>query len=73
MVPGAMLTEGALAVLGLGIPPPNPSWGSMLADGRNYLDTSWWLATLPGLAILITVLGINQLGDWLRDELDPRR
>jgi peptide/nickel transport system permease protein len=67
-----IVLESALSFLGLGIPPPTPTWGSMLADGRVYLSTAWWLATFPGLAILLTVLGINLLGDGLRDTLDPR-
>ncbi|HUJ70282.1 MAG TPA: ABC transporter permease [Syntrophorhabdales bacterium] len=64
--------ESALSFLGLGVKPPTPSWGGMLADGRIYLTVAWWIATLPGVAIVITVLGGNLLGDWLRDELDPR-
>jgi peptide/nickel transport system permease protein len=68
-----IISEAALSFLGLGVEPRIPSWGSMLADGRQYLDVAWWLATLPGLAIMVTVLGINLLGDWLRDEFDPRR
>jgi peptide/nickel transport system permease protein len=67
-----IVVESALSFLGLGVPPPTPTWGGMLADGRVYLSTAWWLATFPGLAILITVLGINLLGDGLRDTLDPR-
>ena len=64
--------ESALSFLGLGVKPPTPSWGGMLADGRIYLTAAWWIATLPGIAIVITVLGGNLLGDWLRDELDPK-
>lgn len=67
-----IVIESALSFLGLGVQPPTPTWGSMLADGRVYLSTAWWLATFPGLAILVTVLGINLLGDGLRDTLDPR-
>ena len=67
-----IIVESALSFLGLGIPPPTPTWGGMLADGRVYMSTAWWLATFPGLAILVTVLGINLLGDGLRDTLDPR-
>ena len=67
-----IMIESALSFLGLGVQPPTPTWGGMLADGRVYLSTAWWLATFPGLAILITVLGINLLGDGLRDTLDPR-
>jgi peptide/nickel transport system permease protein len=64
--------EAALSFLGLGVQPPTPSWGGMLADGRGYLASAWWLATFPGLAIMITVLGANLLGDAVRDRLDPR-
>ncbi|MBI4241505.1 MAG: ABC transporter permease [Candidatus Rokubacteria bacterium] len=67
-----IVVESALSFLGLGVQPPTPTWGGMLADGRVYLSTAWWLATFPGLAILVTVLGINLLGDGLRDTLDPR-
>ena len=67
-----IVIESALSFLGLGVQPPTPTWGGMLADGRVYLSTAWWLATFPGLAILVTVLGINLLGDGLRDALDPR-
>ncbi len=67
-----IIMEAALSFLGLGIQPPTPSWGGMLADGRVYLATSWWLATFPGLVIMLVVLGINLLGNWLRDILDPR-
>jgi len=67
-----IIMEAALSFLGLGIQPPTPTWGGMLADGRVYLATSWWLATFPGLVIMLVVLGINLLGNWLRDMLDPR-
>lgn len=67
-----IIMEASLSFLGLGIQPPTVSWGGILSDGRDYLATSWWLATFPGLAITITVLGIIFLGDWLRDILDPR-
>lgn len=66
-----ILLESSLSFLGLGVPPSVPSWGAMLADGRPYLDTAWWLSTLPGLAILLVALSINVLGDHLRDRLDP--
>lgn len=69
----AILSEASLSFLGLGVPPEIPSWGGMLADGRAYISTAWWLALFPGLAIFATVLGINLLGDGLRDLLDPRR
>jgi peptide/nickel transport system permease protein len=67
-----IISEAALSFLGLGVQPTVPSWGSMLADGRQYLATAWWVATLPGLGITVTVLAINLVGDWLRDQLDPR-
>ncbi len=69
---GAILTGAALSFLGLGVQPPTPEWGTMLSDGRNYLRKAWWVTTFPGLAIMITVLAINMLGDGLRDALDPR-
>lgn len=71
-VASTIIAEAALSFLGLGIQPPEVSWGGMLSDGRNYLATSWWIATFPGLAITVTVLGVVFLGDWLRDILDPR-
>jgi peptide/nickel transport system permease protein len=67
-----ILMESALSFLGLGVPPPTPTWGRMLAEGRDYLTVAGWIAVFPGLAILLTVLGINLLGDGLRDLLDPR-
>ncbi|MNJ71964.1 Dipeptide transport system permease protein DppC [compost metagenome] len=66
-----IITEASLSFLGLGIKPPTVSWGGMLSDGRQYIATSWWVATFPGLAITFTVLGVIFLGDWLRDVLDP--
>lgn len=71
-VANAIIAEAALSFLGLGVEPSIPTWGGMLADGRTYLASAWWLATFPGLAIMVTVLGINLLGDWARDVLDPR-
>lgn len=71
-VAGNIISEASLSFLGLGIPPSIPTWGSMLAEGREYLRRAWWLATFPGLSIMLTVLSINVLGDWLRDYLDPR-
>jgi peptide/nickel transport system permease protein len=68
-----IIFEASLSFLGLGVQPPQPSWGGMLSDGRNYLADAWWLATFPGLAISLTVLGANATGDWVRDLLDPRR
>jgi peptide/nickel transport system permease protein len=67
-----ILLESSLSFLGLGIQPPTPSWGGMLNEGRNYITLAWWLSTFPGAAIMVTVLGINFVGDWLRDVLDPR-
>tara|TARA_B100001939_G_scaffold338664_1_gene344520 strand:+ start:7434 stop:8264 length:831 start_codon:yes stop_codon:yes gene_type:complete len=69
---GALLSESALSFLGLGVPPPDPSWGGMLADGRQYLATAPWLVYYPGMAISLTLLGINLFGDALRDKFDPR-
>ncbi|MEG9884264.1 MAG: ABC transporter permease [Hyphomicrobiales bacterium] len=66
-----ILLESSLTFLGLGIDPTIPSWGGMLAQGRTYLQNAWWIAVFPGLAIMVTVLGFNLLGDWLRDRLDP--
>lgn len=67
-----MLIEASLSFLGLGVQPPTPSWGSMVSQGRDYLYTAWWLTTVPGLVLMLAVLGANQLGDGLRDLLDPR-
>lgn len=67
-----IILEASLSFLGLGIQSPDVSWGLMLSDGREYIATSWWVATFPGIAITITVLGVIFLGDWLRDVLDPK-
>ena len=67
-----ILTEASLSFLGLGVQPPTPSWGNMVADGRDALITAWWIATFPGIAIVLTVVAFNLLGDGLRDALDPR-
>ncbi len=66
-----ILSEASLSFLGLGINPAIPSWGQMLADGRDFLQAKWWICLIHGLAISVTVLGINLFGDWLRDYLDP--
>ena len=71
-IPQVILAEAALSFLGVGIAPPTPSWGNMVADGRNYVASGWWLSVCPGLALMICLLGINTLGNWLRDMLDPR-
>jgi len=67
-----ILLEGTLSFLGVGVPPPNPAWGLMIADGRGFLATAWWISLFPGLAMLLTVLAVNLMGDWLRDRLDPK-
>ncbi len=67
-----IIFEASLSFLGLGVQPPQVAWGSMLADGRQYVRTAWWISVFPGLAIMSVVLSINLLGDWLRDRLDPK-
>lgn len=67
-----IIAEAGLSFLGLGVGVDIPTWGAMLAEGRNYLTTAWWLATFPGVAIFVVVLSINLIGDWIRDLLDPR-
>jgi peptide/nickel transport system permease protein len=67
-----ILVEASLSFLGAGIPPPTPSWGQMVADGRSHIAGAWWLSVLPGAAIMLVVLAFNLFGDWLRDWLDPR-
>ena len=67
-----ILLESTLSFLGAGVPPPTPAWGSMVSDGRDRLAVAWWISTIPGLAIMLTVLSMNLFGDWLRDTLDPR-
>jgi len=71
-VGGAILTESALSFLGIGVQPPIPSWGNILTSGKDYLEFAWWLSLFPGLAILVTVLAYNLLGEGIRDALDPR-
>ena len=68
----AITTEAGLSFLGLGAPPGTPTWGAMLAEGRSYVTSAWWLAVFPGLGIFLTVLSLNLLGDWLQDQLDPK-
>ena len=67
-----ILLEATLSYLGAGLPPPTPAWGAMIADGRDYLATAWWVAFFPGVAIFLVVMALNFLGDWMRDRFDPR-
>jgi peptide/nickel transport system permease protein len=67
-----IIAEASLSFLGLGVPPPDPTWGGMISDGRDYIGEAWWLCTVPGIAILLVVLSFNLLGDWLRVRLDPK-
>ena len=69
----AILEAAALSFLGFGAQPPTPEWGILVSEGRSYLRTAWWLATFPGLAIMITAMGFNFLGDGVRDFFDPKR
>ncbi|HKZ16568.1 MAG TPA: oligopeptide ABC transporter permease [Geobacteraceae bacterium] len=71
-VAGAILTESALSFLGIGVQPPTPSWGNILTSGKDYIGFAWWLSLYPGLAILVTVLAYNLLGEGIRDAIDPR-
>jgi peptide/nickel transport system permease protein len=71
-IAGAILTESALSFLGIGVQPPTPSWGNILTSGKDYIEFGWWLSLFPGLAILITVLAYNLLGEGIRDAIDPR-
>lgn len=71
-VGSVIVAEASLSFLGAGVPPPAPAWGSMVSLGRDFLVTAWWLSTLPGIAISLTALSLNMLGDWLRDRLDPK-
>jgi peptide/nickel transport system permease protein len=68
----SVLAEAVLSFIGVGPPPPTPTWGNIIADGRNYIREAPWISLLPGIAIAVTVLGLNLLGDGLRDVLDPR-
>ena len=67
-----VIAESVLSFLGVGIPAPQPSWGSMVSQGRNYIATAWWISFFPGVAIFLIVFSMNFLGDWIRDKLDPR-
>jgi peptide/nickel transport system permease protein len=66
-----IVVESSLSFLGLGVRPPTASWGTMINDGRNYIQVAWWLTTIPGFMIMLVVLGANTFGDWLRDRLEP--
>jgi len=68
----AVIIEAALSFFGAGVPPPAPTWGGMINDGRDFVTTAWWVSFFPGLALVLMVLSLNLLGDWLRDEFDPR-
>jgi peptide/nickel transport system permease protein len=68
----AIVVEASLSYLGAGIPPPTPSWGSMVAEGQNFVETAWWISVCPGVSIMLVVLSLNLLGDWVRDLLDPK-
>jgi peptide/nickel transport system permease protein len=67
-----ILTEATLSFLGAGIPPPTPTWGNMISDGKDYLASAWWISIFPGIALSLVVFSFNRLGDWLRDRLDPK-
>jgi peptide/nickel transport system permease protein len=67
----SIVAEATLSFLGLGVQPPTPSWGGMVQEGREYLDSAWWISTFPGLVLMLTSLVVSRTGDWLRDLLDP--
>ena len=67
-----IIVESSLSFLGAGVPPPTPPWGSMVASGRDYITSAWWVSAIPGIAIMLIVIAFNMLGDWLRDRLDPK-
>jgi peptide/nickel transport system permease protein len=68
----AIIVEASLSFLGAGIPPPTPTWGSMIAEGLTFLERAWWISVCPGVAMMVVVLSFNLVGDWIRDALDPR-
>ena len=68
----AIVVEASLSYLGAGIPPPTPSWGSMVSEGQSFIETAWWISVFPGIATMLVVLAFNQFGDWIRDALDPK-
>jgi len=72
LIANMMIFEASLSFLGLGVPPGTPTWGRLVSDGREYVTSAWWISFFPGMAIFITVMGINLIGDWLRESLDPR-
>lgn len=72
IVARSILAEAAMSYLGLGVPPPTPTWGGMLSAGRSYLDTAWWIPIIPGVAVTLVVIGVNVVGDWLSTRWDPR-
>jgi len=69
----AILVEAALSFLGLGVQPPTPAWGSMMAESQQFIDLAWWMSTFPGMTIFITVIALNFIGDGLREAFDPRQ
>lgn len=70
-ITGIILLESSLSFLGIGVQPPNPSWGSMIGEGREYLNTAWWIGVIPGAAMVLVTTSVNLVGDWLRDVMDP--
>jgi peptide/nickel transport system permease protein len=72
LVANMIIFEASLSFLGLGVPPSIPTWGRIVSNGREYVTSAWWISLFPGLAILLTVMGMNLLGDWLRETLDPK-
>jgi peptide/nickel transport system permease protein len=66
-----ILFEAGMSFLGLGVQPPQPSWGGMIERGREYLNSAWWISVAPGIILAVTILAVSLVGDWIRDELDP--